>query len=92
MTFGAATLGVMAVLLSSVSARSAIAKPDKQAAVVCLDPDYYHEQAAHFRQLAAAVSSDELTNQMMELAAAYEAKAAQLEAQTMISAHAFRSK
>ena len=81
MTFGAATLGVVAVLFACVNA-----------AVVCLDPDYYHEQAAHFRQLAAAVSSDELTNQMMELAAAYEAKAAQLEAQTMISAHAFRSK
>ena len=39
MTFGAATLGVVAVFFSCVNARSAIAKPDKQVAVVCLDPE-----------------------------------------------------
>jgi hypothetical protein len=81
MTVGAATLGVVAVFFACVNARPASAKPDKQVAIVCVDPDYYREQAAHFRQLAAAVSGDGFMNQMMELAAAYEARAAQLEAQ-----------
>src|SRR5690349_18946460 len=58
--------------------------PTGRASVCCLSrPRLLPEQAGRFRQLAAAVSGDELANQMMKLAAAYESKAAQLEAQTM---------
>ena len=93
MTFGAVYLGmVLPVLFSGVTTRSAVAKQDQPAAVICVDPDYYREQAAHFRQLAGAISGDDLTTQMMELAAAYEAKAAQLEAQTLTGAHRLGSK
>ncbi len=60
-----------------------MAIPDQQAAVLHFDPDYYREQAARFRQLAAVLSEDRLTGEMLQLAAAYEMKAAQLEAQTM---------
>lgn len=79
-----------AVLLVSLfgMTRSATANLGDLAAVVCLDPDYYREQAAHFRQVAAAVSGDEMTNQMMGLAAAYETKASQLEAPSVIGARA----
>ena len=45
-----------------------------------LDVGYFHERAARFRELAALVSDDTLTREMMELAAAYEARASQLEA------------
>jgi hypothetical protein len=55
-------------------------------------PDHYREQAARFRQLAAVLSDDRLTREMLRLAAAYETKAVQLEAQIMIGAHTFRSK
>ncbi len=41
---------------------------------------YFRERAAHFRELAALVSDDTVTREMMELVAAYEARAAQLEA------------
>ena len=41
---------------------------------------YFRERAARFRQLAALVSDDTLTREMMELVAAYEARASQLEA------------
>jgi hypothetical protein len=79
MSFGSGYLGVaLAILFSSGIVRSAIAKPDEAATVVCLDPHFYREQAARFRRLAAA----DLTSQMMGLAAAYEAKAAHLEAPT----------
>ena len=69
--------GVMAVLLWGVITPSAIANPDETAAVVCLDPAYYREQARRFRELAGA----DLTSQITELAAAYDARAAHLEAQ-----------
>ena len=59
MTFGAVYLGmVLPVLFSGVTTRSAIAKQDQPAVVVCVDPEYYREQAAHFRQLAGAISRD----------------------------------
>jgi hypothetical protein len=44
-----------------------------------LNVAYFRERAARFRQLAALVSDDTLTREMMELAAAYEARASQLE-------------
>ena len=45
-----------------------------------LDVGYLRERAAHFRRLAALVSDDTFTREMMDLAAAYEARASQLEA------------
>jgi hypothetical protein len=45
-----------------------------------LNVSYFRERAAHFRELAALVSDDTLTREIMELVAAYEARAAQLEA------------
>jgi hypothetical protein len=92
-SFVAAVPGAVLLALSSnVATRSAVAKLDGPPAIDCLDSAYYREQAARFRRLAAVVSDDRLTGEMLELAAAYETKAAQLEAQTMIDAHAFRPK
>jgi hypothetical protein len=62
------------VVLAGLLTQSATAKPDDASTVVCFDPHFYREQAARFRQLAAA---DPTTSQMMGLAAAYDAKAAQ---------------
>ena len=71
-------VGCLAVVLAGLPTQSAIAKPDDASTVVCFDPDFYREQAARFRQLAAA----DLTSQMAGLAAAYDAKAARIEAST----------
>ena len=56
----------MGVVLAGLFTHSATAKPDDASTVVCFDPDFYREQAARFRQLAAA----DLTSQMAVLAAA----------------------
>ena len=45
-----------------------------------LNVGYFRERAARFRELAALVSDDTLGREMMELVAAYEARASQLEA------------
>jgi hypothetical protein len=45
-----------------------------------LNVSYFRERAARFRELAALVSDDTLSREMMELVAAYEARAVQLEA------------
>lgn len=70
--------GCLAVVLASLLTQSATAKPDDASTVVCLDPHFYREQAARFRQLAYA----DFTSQMTGLAAAYDEKAARIEAST----------
>jgi hypothetical protein len=70
--------GCLGVVLAGLLTQSAIAKPDDASTVVCFDPNFYREQAARFRQLASA----DLTTQLMGLAAAYDAKAARIEAST----------
>jgi hypothetical protein len=45
-----------------------------------LNVGYFRERAARFRELAALISDDTLGREMMELVAAYEARASQLEA------------
>ena len=70
--------GCLGVVLAGLLTQSATAKPDEASTLVCFDPHFYREQATRFRQLAAA----DFTNQMMGLAAAYDAKAARIEVST----------
>ena len=70
--------GCLGVVLAGLITQSATAKPDDASTDLCIDPHFYREQAGRFRQLAAA----DLTSQMMGLAAAYDAKAARIEAST----------
>jgi hypothetical protein len=70
--------GCLGVVLAGLLTQSATAKPDDASTVVCFDSDFYREQATRFRQLAAV----DLTSQMAGLAAAYDAKAARIEAST----------
>ena len=43
------------------------------------DAPYFHQRAAQFRQLGALASDDSVRREMSALAAAYEAKASELE-------------
>jgi hypothetical protein len=71
-----ASIGAGCLVLAGLLTQSATAKPDDASTVVCFDSHFYREQAARFRQLASA----DLSSQMMGLAAAYDAKAAGIDA------------